>query len=323
MLPDPLASTPPRLAGSLRRTSHVRFTNRPFEGGLPAVYGAAGRARDLRTTTEGAEVLGTASLDVATDAANLISSISAAPAEGGLADLVGRRIGFGFGSAARDVLRPLAGSLLGRLVSDLDGGWAPAAWVATRDAMRRPPAPDGVVQGSPPDICAGWRYDGTPMRLRRAGQPPPFLEEPHHAPALAGDDPRAWHDLDPLATGQARRLRRLDVAAAAGGEVQVDAHFRDSAVLPDGSERVVHEYVVTATVETDGWTFTRVAAEPRVLPFPDDCPAAAASASLLVGRTVESLRAGIGPEGRGPGSCTHLTDLLRTFADLDDLLAKV
>ncbi len=323
MLPGPLPSTPPRRAGSLRRTSHVRFTNRPFEGGLPTVYGAIGRARDLRTTTEGADVVGTASLDVATDAANLISSISAAPAEPGLAALVGRRIGFGFGSAARDVLRPLAGSLLGRIVSDLDGGWAPAAWAATRDAMRQPPAPDGVLQGSSPDICAGWRYDGTPLRLRRAGQPPPFLDDPHRAPTLAADDPWAWHELDPLAAGQARRLRRLDVAAAVDGEVQVGAHFRDSAVLPDGTERVVHEYVVTATVETGGWTFTGVVAEPRVLPFPDDCPTAAGSASLLVGRTVASLRGGIGPEGRGPGACTHLTDLLRTFADLDELLAKV
>src|SRR5215831_21063889 len=120
MLPGPLPSTPPRRVGAVRRTSHVRFTNRPFAGGLPTVYGASGRARDLRTTSEGAEVVATASLDVATDAANLICAISATPADPGLDALVGRPIGFGFGSAARDVLRPLAGSLLGRLVSDLD-----------------------------------------------------------------------------------------------------------------------------------------------------------------------------------------------------------
>ena len=321
MLPGPLPSTPPRRVGSVRRTSHVRFTNRPFSGGLPTVFGATGVARDLHTGAGGADVLGSARIDVTTGDANVIESVTTTPAHADVDALVGHRIGFGFGSAARDVLRPLGGSLLGRLLSDLDGGWAPAAWGASRESMRLVlPVPEGggVHMGTPPDTCAGWRADGAPMRLRLAGERPPFIDEPDLAPDLASDDPLAWHDLEPLAVGQARRLRRLDVVAADGG-IEVDAHFRDSAVLPDGTERIVHEYTVTATVETEGWTFTSAVAEPRVLPFPSDCAIAADSASLLVGRTVDSLRAGIGPQGRGAGACTHLTDLLRTLADVDRL----
>jgi hypothetical protein len=98
----------------------------------------------------------------------------------------------------------------------------------------------------------------------------------------------------------------------------VDAMFRDTYGELDGTEGVLHEYSVTATFDPETGVLGSVLAVPRVLPLPE-CPAAAASAELVSGSTVEQLRSVVRRQLVGTVSCTHLNDLLRCLADLGEL----
>jgi hypothetical protein len=125
-----------------------------------------------------------------------------------------------------------------------------------------------------------------------------------------------------LAPGQTRRIRRLDLVPE-GSDLLADVMFRDSSVDPDGTERVVHEYAVSATIDRESLTITAIHADPRALPFLSDCPLAADSAAFLVGETVHELRRRVKAISRGPASCTHLNDLYRSMADIAVLAGSV
>ena len=132
---------------------------------------------------------------------------------------------------------------------------------------------------------------------------------------MVAGDADAWHAMPPLGVRQSRRLRRLDFWRD-GDRVMVDTMFRDSATDPDLTERVVHEYAVTAILDGDSFTVLEIEATPRVLPFPTDCPFAAGSAALILGQPVADLRTTVRLLSRGPVSCTHLNDLFRSLADV-------
>ena len=95
--------------------------------------------------------------------------------------------------------------------------------------------------------------------------------------------------------------------------------YRDSHVDEDGTETIVHEYTVSATVDTSDGVLVSCSAAPRVLPWVE-CPAAALSASRLVGLPVSGLRRHVRDTFLGTSTCTHLNDTLRSLEDIPALL---
>jgi Protein of unknown function (DUF2889) len=321
-----LASAPARRPWSVRRTSHVDVTRAGAgtANGRPLAAAVSGVARDLLTSGDGGEVVGTASLVLTMDAAGRIDSADHEPSEPLCALLVGQRPGFGFRSATKELQQALTGTLLGLLIDDLSGAPAPASYGAIREQLllRRPepvsPGDEDRREGRV-DVCAGWRADGLPTRRRKAGLPLPFSLSASRAPSLDGPDALAWHGLPALASRQSRRLRRLDLWRNTDGRLWVDAMFRDTAVDPDLTEAVVHEYSLAAVIDPVTLTVLSAEAAAGPLPFADDCPLAADSAQLIIGQPVTSLRSKVGAISRGPGSCTHLNDLLRSLGDVGEL----
>jgi hypothetical protein len=326
-LPGPLTpSAPPRRRGSIRRTSHVDVVRDP--GDLaPSILALQGAARDLVTGDGTADVAGVASLTVSLDEMGLIAAVDHQPSHPQCQELVGKRVGFGFRSAVKSLLTSTAGSLLGVLIDDLSGAVAPSGYAVLRDRMLRghqatiPPPTDGIEESTQRDICAGWRTGGVAIERREHGMPLPFEEEPFQAPSLErDDDPIAWHHLPPLRPNVTRRIRRLDVARLDAG-IEVDGMFRDIIVDPDFTRRVVHEYAMTAILDPSTLDIVEIRADPRALPFPTDCPLAAASAGYLVGQRARDLRRTVRHVIAGPVSCTHLNDLFRSLGDIDYLLS--
>jgi hypothetical protein len=115
-----------------------------------------------------------------------------------------------------------------------------------------------------------------------------------------------------------RRARRIDVRP--GDPATVDAFFRDSYVLPDDTETIIHEYTLTAVIDTSAGTVTSCEARPRVLPW-TECPVAAASAGRLAGLPLAGLRRHVRETFTGTPTCTHLNDMLRALQDVPALLA--
>jgi hypothetical protein len=328
VLPGPVQeAAPARRPGSLRRTSHLDVSSRPG-GGMMSPAAIAGTARDLVTPLDGEAVIAAeARLAIAFDEAGLVSTVEQHPAEPPCDALVGTRVGFGFRSSVKDLLVELAGTPLGLLVDDLSGAPAPSGYGAIRErivlGIPDPPMPPGITGGvsQQTDVCAGWRAGGLPTHTRETGSPMPFADTPPVAPSLVSDDRLAWHAMPALGLRQSRRIRRLDLWAD-GDQLHVDVMFRDSTVDPDAdlTERVVHEYEVTATLDRATRTIVAIDAEPRSLPFPTDCPFAAGSAALIVGQRADTLRTSVREVSRGPVSCTHLNDLYRTMADIASLV---
>jgi hypothetical protein len=118
-----------------------------------------------------------------------------------------------------------------------------------------------------------------------------------------------------------RRRRRIDVWGDDGG-FAVECFFRDSHLDADGLETVIHEYTVHGAVDAATMRFTACDAEVGALPWME-CPAAAASASRLVGTPVGDLRSRVRGTFVGTTTCTHLNDTLRSMADLPALVAAV
>ncbi|MGE0795795.1 MAG: DUF2889 domain-containing protein, partial [Acidimicrobiia bacterium] len=324
VLPGPLPrSAPARRAGWLRRTSHLD-TVRAADGIMRGAARVGGAARDLRTTGTGtgAEVLGEAALTITLEAGR-IATVEQSPAEPSCRDLVGLHPGFGFRGSALPLLRATAGTPLGLLVDDLSGASAASGYLSIRERLLSgqpavPALPPGTALpaggATNVDVCAGWRAGGIPTIRRQTGGEMP-VGVPPPAPSLASDDDLAWHAMPTLEVGITRRLRRLDLGPV-GDHLAVDAMFRDSAVEPDGTERVVHEYALTAALDPRTLTILAIEAEPRSLPFPTDCPFAAASTPSLAGQTVHDLRRTVPKLLPAAESCTHLNDMLRSLADV-------
>ncbi|HEY3940903.1 MAG TPA: DUF2889 domain-containing protein [Acidimicrobiales bacterium] len=330
VLPGPAPGpAPDRRPGSVRRTSHLDAT-RGEGSGFMGVVAIAGAARDLQTGPDGYQVLGEASLVVGIGPDGLIDRVHATPSGTGVEALVGHRIGFGFRSSVKELLTELSGSLLGLLVDDLSGAPAPSGYGAIRDRVLlglpdppMPPMPEGARRGATQtDVCAGWRAGGVPTTARQTGMPMPFEAEPPVAPDLTVGDPVAWHAMGPLGGGQSRRVRRMDLWRE-GEVLVVDAMFRDSTVDPDLTQRVVHEYALSAQLDPATLSILDIDAEPRSLPFPTDCPLAADSARLILGQPVAGLRESVRTLSAGPVSCTHLNDAMRSLADMATLAAHL
>ncbi|HXY91708.1 MAG TPA: DUF2889 domain-containing protein [Acidimicrobiia bacterium] len=329
---NPSQWSPTRVPGSIRRTSNLDMWSDPDDR---STMWLRCRARDLLTAADSeAHVLGAARLDVRTGANRVVEEIRADPTRDGLEYLVGQRGGSGFRKQI-DVAVPgerEAGSLLFYLLDDLPAAALIGGYVWSRfdtegrERAQMPSPPRGSNVTAPSavameNVCAGWETAGTPMRLMTTGRPPigPTVVAPDLVPP---DDPLAWHDLGELPVASMRRRRRVDVFDRPGGDVTVDAMFRDSCRTPDGVEVAVHEYTMRATVDPGAAVLTSITAEPRVLPFVE-CPSAAGNVDRLLGLPLAEFRTTVLETLRGTDCCTHLNDALRALAEVPVLVEEL
>jgi hypothetical protein len=226
------------------------------------------------------------------------------------AELVGTDSRRGFRRVLAAHFGPAGGdSLRAALLDDLPGmriisGYAQLQErTPARPALRRPSPAIGV--------CAGWAAGGTAATSGEAL--PGMLTSRPVAPDLVGRDERVWH-ADPPAPRSGMRRRRL-IEVTPGAVTGVYGYFRDTYCRPDGTEVIIHEYEITATVAAvagDRQVVLDLAARPGALPFPE-CPAAAAAAVRLHGVPIGEVEPEVRRRLAGPHGCTHLNDLLRTL----------
>lgn len=305
------APTPPRERGSVRRTSHIDM--RRADGSAAGVV-LAGAARDLVTNVDGTTgVAAHAQLRAVVGIDQCLAELSTDPVETAAAMLVGRLVGTGFRRAVATSLPLLAerGTPLHLLLDDLPvallvSGYSLMHAGRGRDATAMAPARPR------PDICAGWRTDGSAMLAVSRGGSPPRAVGPVAASVEVPGDPLAWHRMKPLRKGEMRRCRRLDVST--GDVLRIDAAFRDTYVDAGGEERVLHHYSVAAEADPASMEVRRIEATPYTLPYAE-CAVAAATAAATLGARVPLLRNRVEQSLFGPASCTHLNDLLRSLAD--------
>jgi len=283
------------------------------------------RGHDVLTGDDGSgTVLDARAVDVETDGpARTARAIVIDPPVPGSGDLVGAHLMGGFRKAAGTALPGVEGSLLGLLLDDVPAAALVAGQVPIRvgiEVTGEPPEWVGA-DGTPlPMVCIGRRADGVMEQRRHVGTPL-LGQGPPAGDLRRPDDPLAWPETPPMPIRSMRRLRRTDVRVVEDAIV-VDSHFRDSYMEQTGVETAVHEYDVVVTAGVDDNVIREVEVQARVLPGPD-CPGAVASAQLVVGQPLESLRAFVRGELRGDTICTHLNDQLRSLADVPVLAAML
>jgi hypothetical protein len=312
---QPVSTTPPLIAGTMRRTSTI--DTHPAGPGDSEV---SLQARDVRGDADGLDVLDAVHVR-AHLAERVIDRLSSTPEHDGLARLRGARVGPGFRSAVAATLpdEMRRASLLHLLLDD----WVGAALVSGYAVQHRA-ITLGVEEKLPAEtadrmagICAGFAHDASLIGYARRHGTIPSVHGPV-APVLAFDG-IGLHAAEPLRPHGMRRFRRLDLGRADGGSAAFDAHFRDSHVDGDGVETIVHEYTVSGSVDIATRTVLSASADVRVLPW-QECPGAIGSASRIAGMTLAQMRERIRGEFVGTSTCTHLNDTLRAIADLDALL---
>jgi hypothetical protein len=116
-----------------------------------------------------------------------------------------------------------------------------------------------------------------------------------------------------MATRRRRRVLLQQPAATERAEdiVTATVYFRDSYADPDGVERGLHSYRVQAEIDRRG-VIGEIEATGLILPWPE-CWAAATNAATLRGVPVAELEARSKTQLFGLGTCTHLTDTLRSL----------
>ena len=312
---SPARATPPRGVDTVRRTTHIEMS---WDGSRLQLAGAA---RDLLTTGTGHRLLEEASLRADVDPSRRLARLELSPHRRETRALVGSVVGAGFRARVGEVLADEEGSTIGLLLDDLPGAALIAGYVRVRSDAHAGRLPGASVPVEAldrmTDVCSGWRAGGTAMASVARGDGIPMQDCPP-APDLVGGgetaDELAWHRMGPLAPGTMRRRRRIDVRGT--DAVAVDAMFRDTYGEPDGTEVVLHEYGLRATLSPrPGLEVLSIEALPAVLPF-WECPLAAGNVADLAGRPIGSFRAAVREQLSGTRSCTHLNDMLRVLADV-------
>lgn len=320
---NPAGPSPLRRAGSVRRTATI-YLNWP-EGRKGPTW-LHGRARDILTPVAGGDPVVLAEDEMtATAAHRLILSVTANPPRAGVEQLAGARAG-GYLREAIDQALPgerAAGTPLYLLLDDMAGttliaGWAQTQWgdaeaVAAQLAHRneRLPSMEGVCIGFRPGSSAldpDSDIDHTPD----ASRVPPIER---------AEDPAGWHAFPPLEGANMRRARRIDVWRE-NGLVRINATFQDSAALPEGGRRGLHEYVIHATADPQGSRLLSLEAVPHILPYPE-CPAATVNLHALLDTPLASMRTTVLTLLRKTAGCTHLNDALRALAEVPILVASL
>lgn len=326
----PLETLVARQPGSARRTMHVDVGARTGWGASLAMTGVA---RDLRTGSDPAHpvVVGHARVEAEFDGERRLSALRCDPRAGFAKALLGARAGGGFRRRLDEVVPGAEGrSLLRQVLDDMPAAALISGYGFMRLARRQGLDPSSLT---PPgmlsrmtDLCSGWRADGAAVASVVSGHGVPLQDCPP-APAVDGTtgdgatgDAWAFHDCGRLPVDAMRRRRCLDAVMDEHGTARLWAMFRDTVGEPDGSEAVLHEYVVSARVRHG--VLIAIEAEPRVLPF-TECPAAADAVSVLVGTAVCDLPAVVPERITGIAGCTHLNDLLRALGGAAGLLDAI
>lgn len=279
------------------------------------------RGRDLVTHADGSAHVGDeVALHVSLDAIGTVLSMTADPAQPALAELVGDSVSRGFRARADAALPDdrSGATVVHQLLDDLPMANLISGYGTSRESPEFKLPADAA--GRLTDLCAGWIAGGTMLHtLGTTGIFPIPVGPPAPELALPGDE-LSWHELPELARRSVRRRRRIDVCPGdePGAPLEVDVHFRDSYLGPDGPEDVLHEYTLEATVDPASLTVLSSTARVRVLPWPE-CPNAVGSATRIVGHTVGELRALVSAEFTGTSTCTHLNDVLRSLAGVTAL----
>ncbi|HWI43177.1 MAG TPA: DUF2889 domain-containing protein [Nocardioides sp.] len=276
------------------------------------------RGRDLRTDQDGrpVEVDAARIQALVTFRDRVIEQLELDPPVPATAALVGVSMRSGFRRRIEELLPGRRGDVVHQLLDDLPTGML-VGGVAVHVAGVLPQKADAAR--FPVDLCAGYAADGTLQELLTTTGMPRNLPRQAAPPLPATDDPDSWHRLDPLPPHSVRRVRRIDVWHESGSPAGIEAFFRDSHTDEDGTESVVHEYVVRAALDVGTGAFTACEADYGALPWPE-CPAALASAGRLVGTTAADLRERVRTEFSGPTTCTHLNDTLRSLEPVPALL---
>jgi hypothetical protein len=307
-----------------------------WPGGLGTELQLDGRARDLFTPADPAGdgaadplVVAHAELHAVTGRERDIKTIEATPPTPGLAHLVGCRAGAGLRKTIAEKLPDelAAGTPLHLLLDDLAGTTLIAGFAYFKWAERYPAILERFntqPKGRMTDICSGFQ-DGS-SALNPDGTLRGVSENTPPAPPLADPaDPMSWHELGDHPEIAMRRARRIDVWTDPGPDPQtihVDAMFRDTCWIPDGTETVLHEYRILATADARTATLTAADAIPLVLPYVE-CPEAAPHAARLVGTELRALRSEVLERLKNADCCTHLNDGLRALAEVPVLAASL
>jgi hypothetical protein len=293
--------------------------------GFGAALAMTGLARDLATGGDGPDdvtVLAEASVAAGFDAGRELVSLDTTPATTWVGDLIGARAGGGFRRHLASVVPEAeASSLLRQVLDDMPAAALISGYAWLRLARREGHDPSGLVPADMlarmSDLCSGWRAGGEAVASIEVHHGMPVQDCP---PCPVDDADRwGWHAMAPLERDWMRRRRCLDVRVDADGAFEIWAMFRDTVGEVDGAEVVLHEYAVTASGSGD--VVEAVAAEPRVLPFPE-CPAAADAVGDLVGGRLADLSTSVPERLTGIRSCTHLNDLLRALGGVAGLVDR-
>ena len=311
---NPLTAVPPRVSGSVRRTTNI---DQRRGDTLEVLAGG----RDLRTALDGTTtVLDEVRLRAELDPAGVITAIESDPPEPGLADLLGSHNQRGFRARMDDALpeHREAATVLHQLLDDVPMAALINGYGWTRelgDDFDLPAESSDRLR----DRCAGWINDGVMLgALDETGIFPIPLGP--DAPDLDDhDDPLAWHEMEPMVPRSVRRRRQLDLVD--GDPLHLDVHFRDSHLAVDAAEDILHEYTLQATVDPTTLVVLACEAQARTLPWPE-CPNALASATRIAGEPIAGLRAKVHADFRGTTTCTHLNDVLRSLAGVSALARR-
>jgi Protein of unknown function (DUF2889) len=335
---DPLRSVPALEPGTLRRTMHVdvgpaaawAVKGRELELAGAARDVRAERSGDSKTTTgvvpeRGMVLEREARIAAKFDSNRVLVALEIEPDSPWAETMVGQRAGSGFRRFLEETTPDgPETSLVRQLLEDLPAAALISGYSSLRLARRLGGSPAALT---PPtvldrmtDMCSGWRGGGVAVLSVAAGKGVPVQDTPE-APDLAQQDPDAWHRIPVLEADWMRRRRLVDVRFDVSGDADIWAMFRDTVGEPDGSERVLHEYSVSARVvrSEDGLVLDSITADPRVLPFVE-CPAAAAEVVALEGMLLRDLPRRVPEALFSVASCTHLNDLLRNIGGIAPVL---
>lgn len=227
---------------------------------------------------------------------------------------------------ARELPAELAGGTpLYLLLDDFSGaslvaGWAWSCWSdeQTRQERQRQAAAAAGRRGKMAGVCAGFRPGST--ALLSDGTPDSTVQSNARVgPLVRADDPIGWHELAVQSGVAMRRARRID--AWLDGVIHIDAGFQDSSTSPDGGRIAIHEYQVSATADPVSFRLLTLEADARVLPY-GECLAAAANVSRILGSAIGDLRLAVVETFPKVLGCTHLNDVLRSLAEVPQMLDK-
>ena len=200
---EPTDRTPPRAAGSIRRTTTMDGL---YPEGLEGPLLLIGRGRDLVTTASGAaEVIGEAHLrvDVQFPAGPSIAAIQVDPDVAGVGGLIGNTPSKGFRGLIDDTTSASRGSLAYLLLDDIPVATLVSGYALhvlghsrTRTSKWRPAGP--ALQF--PNLCAGYQVGGVIVTGLRATTGPNLFQSgqrhqtlPTRATRWAGMTWRSWN----------------------------------------------------------------------------------------------------------------------------------